>query len=88
MKAYELLANPDSWIKNSFAKDKNGKRTTPSNPSAVKWCIVGAVSKCYGPEYLSIIHKLNSKQPNPIKWNDRRKTDYAMVIALLKKLDI
>lgn len=89
MKAYELLANPENWTKGNFAKDANNNRVSIDSPSAVKWCLDGALMKCYkNNSYLDMYRKLQTEHQNIVKWNDHPHTNHAMVIALLKKLDI
>lgn len=47
MKIKELLSDETKWCKNDAAKDKNGNAVIPTSNDACKWCLVGAIDKCY-----------------------------------------
>ena len=47
MKIRELLSDESKWIKWHEAQDKGGKVVDPLNPKAAKWCLQGAMAKCY-----------------------------------------
>ena len=49
MKAHELLSSPDTWCQDSPAKDARGNKVQAFDPSAVKWCALGAIQKNYPP---------------------------------------
>lgn len=38
----EMLARPDGWIKNAWARNKDGNRVEPHSEDATCWCIEGA----------------------------------------------
>lgn len=88
MKAYELLADPESWIKGTVAKNKNNEPVKPLSQLAVKWCLIGAVYKCYPNNKFSMLTKLSNRIYDVSVWNDHPHTDHSMVISLLKELDI
>jgi hypothetical protein len=48
MKLLQLLNTSKRWCKGYLAKTENGIPTMPNNSDAVKWCLIGAVQKCYG----------------------------------------
>lgn len=43
--AIELISDPERWTRNILARDRAGHRCPASHPSAVRWCIVGALIK-------------------------------------------
>jgi hypothetical protein len=47
MKVKELLDSPAKWTQRSFARDFHGNPTSSGDPTAVCWCLSGAINKCY-----------------------------------------
>lgn len=47
MKIKELLNKKGKWTQNWFAIDAFGNRVSSTSLKAIKWCLMGAVSKCY-----------------------------------------
>lgn len=43
--ARALLADPARWTKGESARDLRGKEVPPNYPSAVCWCMTGALNK-------------------------------------------
>jgi hypothetical protein len=43
----KLLADPLCWTQGVMARDRWGDEVPPCHSSAVRWCILGAVEKCY-----------------------------------------
>jgi len=43
----ELLSSPESWTQGTFARDQDGKSVYPDDPSAMSWCLLGAISYVY-----------------------------------------
>lgn len=91
MKVYELLGSEDKWTKQAYARDIDCKTVSPLSVKACRWCIVGAILKCY-PEEQSFIHeKLNEYLSKTcrkyiIEWNDN--SVYEEIIRVVKELDI
>lgn len=48
MKVYQLISKHQKWCKKDYAKNSFGNRTDPYSNDAVRFCLVGAISKCYG----------------------------------------
>lgn len=42
------IANPDSWIKYSLARNATGQECKPTDYAAAKFCLLGAVEKVTG----------------------------------------
>jgi hypothetical protein len=100
MKAYEILANPESWTKGSYARNAEGKTCNPKE--GVSFCVVGALFKkwedkddpidtplflrdqCRLREYLQ---KNDLTKDSVSYWNDTKAT-HEDVIRILKELDI
>jgi hypothetical protein len=47
MKAYELLHSPRAWCQGSPARNSEGTKVQAFDPSAVRWCALGAIQKIY-----------------------------------------
>lgn len=47
MKAKDLLDTEDKWTRGIFACDADGQAVGSTEPSAVRWCILGALLHCY-----------------------------------------
>ncbi len=50
MKVRELLSDPSRWTQGTFARNRNGIPTSSNAPDACKWCLLGAIRKCYPEE--------------------------------------
>lgn len=60
MKVHELLTDETKWCKGDLALDSNKKPVSPTDESAVCWCMLGAMCRCY-PDKLDKVHDLLSK---------------------------
>lgn len=49
MKVKELLSSADRWCKGHYAIDVNDEPVSYYHPEAVKFCLSGALEKCYSP---------------------------------------
>src|SRR5271155_1606520 len=98
MKIKELLADPNSWCKGSYAEDERGLKTNPCDGKAAKWCLAGACAKCYescsgsamifyGDMY-NLLHQTIIKRygTSVAEYNDHHTHDE--VLALVEELDI
>ncbi len=47
MKAHELLSDESKWCREAYALDSQGRVTPPDSPTACRWCIEGAIFRCY-----------------------------------------
>ena len=45
-KISELLTDESKWCRFDPARDKDGIPTAPKSPEAVRWCLLGAASRC------------------------------------------
>lgn len=99
MKAYQLLDSQEKWIRFGFARDANGHTTKTLSEDAAKWCISGAIFRCY-------FDAANSKPLNDareaaekalfelhghrsfITFNDDFMTSYEDVITVLRHADV
>jgi hypothetical protein len=47
MKVSQLLSSPARWTRGAAARTSSGDGTSPHDPKACRWCLIGAVQKCY-----------------------------------------
>ena len=47
MKLKDLINDRSKWTKGKFARDKDSKECLINSPNAVKFCIIGGLTKCY-----------------------------------------
>jgi hypothetical protein len=90
MKAYELLSGPEKWTKGVNARD-HLDRPLPSHTDqqACKWCMLGAVAVCYGPDWPGPKDRIMARlRMHPVNWNDAPERTYEEVVGLLRELDI
>ena len=96
MKIQKLLKTKRNWIKFRMGADKYGRYANPVGVSAAKWCLIGAIYKCYGIDDVRttrIIKKvrkeLNMRGGDGIDdWNDDPNRTFKDVRALVRKLNI
>lgn len=51
MTVKELLSSEDKWTKTYSSTTANGSPCIPEDRAAVRWCLVGAVRRCYGDNF-------------------------------------
>ena len=80
MKISELLGSPDKWCQGSGAQKEDGAIVDSLSQNATKWCIYGALWKCYrdSEERYEALMKLNEAlkmvfgDSHLVWWNDYR----------------
>lgn len=45
--AFEKVKNPETWTQNAVARDAEGKIVHADDPTACKWCSIGAMEYAY-----------------------------------------
>ncbi len=96
MKVKELLTDSNKWCKAYSARDKHGNAELPESPFATRWCLLGAVDKCYPVRdradariklgaAICLIEK--SRSSNISVFNDRATTNFSDITKVLE-LDI
>jgi hypothetical protein len=95
MKVHELLSDPARWTKGVYARDANNRFVTANDTAACKWCVAGAIIKCYGYEeenrklnILDGVLKKHGSEYNAISFNDATATTHEEIINLLKEAGI
>lgn len=87
MKIRELLSDESKWTQQTCARDQNGERTEIGDPTATKFCIYGAIIKCYGECRDEIWLKLRKRiDGNPVAFNDMH--TFEEVKAIVEELDV
>jgi hypothetical protein len=95
MKVKDLLRTPHAWTQKTLAKDMNGNKVSPGDPSACCFCLYGAVCYCYSEPNtkLRVLNLIRStlRLPSVIEitsWNDAKERTLEEVIAIADALDI
>jgi len=77
------------WCQGEWAKDKNGNYCAVLSRKAVKFCLMGAVAKCYPGRTLAIGARLRDALGMCVTtFNDSPLTTFKEVKALVTRLDI
>ena len=91
MKVKDFLTE-DKWIQKFGAINSEGVWVSANDESAVKWCLIGAIYKCYELFPLKVANKVYDHLRATVgcssiaTFNDTH--TYEEVIALAKELDI
>lgn len=90
MKIQELLDKPEKWTQYTSARDINGKDVGYEADSAVCWCLIGAILKCYGEKSENVMDKIYKafKGESIALYNDAKERTFKDVMKLVKELDI
>lgn len=100
-KAHEILSKESSWHKGSVAKDRYGLSVEYNDDSAVSFCVLGAICRCYPEDKREevksrVCDKLAKmgfslfRSPNVtiFSWNDNPERTQNEVVDLLRRLDV
>lgn len=87
-RAAEIVSS--GWCQGVSALDSNDKKARWESDKAVRFCLVGAVSRAMWPDWspsayselFSVLHKRIGG--NPFGWNDKAERTQEQVVALLK----
>ena len=99
MKVRELLSDETKWTQCTFAATKDGHPCDPEARRAAKWCLSGAIERCYGQFHGSfaaaaratavirsrVIERIHA---DIIEWNDSPVRSFGAVKRLVDELDI
>jgi hypothetical protein len=93
MTAMELLNKPSSWTQGNLAITKDGVPCNPCSPSAVSWCLMGALDKCYSDPIdrdaaRNKIHTEIGEDIPLLEWNDDMLRTFDHIHFLLKEVRI
>lgn len=94
MKISEILSSPDKWTKEHCAKDSDGDPTNSSSPTAVCWCLAGAMNRMISLNEdmffskthftLTEIVRSTTKHQEISYFNDAPETTYEDVMKVVK----
>ncbi len=99
MKAKDLLRNPAHWCQGEMARDESGQPCRVRSYEAMKFCLAGALAKCYEEnEMFKILEKVQAviKKKLNTKWeynslslfNDNPTRSHAEVLEVLELADV
>lgn len=95
MKVKDLLSSHHKWCRDTYAMTADGVSCRGTASDAVRFCLLGAVEKCYEPEQVESVYQKIKKElgfaPNQdsysiAEFND--KSNFATVKSLVEKLNI
>ncbi len=94
MKVKELLSNESKWTQKAVARDKDNNWCYPYAETAAKWCLVGAIQKCYPNDtiriktlLLNLIHK-SFEYHGLENFNDNRRRKFEDIKQLVERADV
>lgn len=92
MKVKELLRIGSSWTKGTFARTYGDWPVTVDSPLAIRYCLSGAISKCYPHPHEGriIADKVRTElnKNSIVGWNDAPERTFSEVRELVERLDI
>ena len=90
IKVRNLLTRESKWCQGAYAQTKKGKDVLYNHSKAVRWCLWGAMKKCYGTgeEFKKIYEKVNFHLHGIITWNDKPYRKFIEVKKIIDRLDI
>ncbi len=94
MKIKTLFSSSKKWMQGDFAENKYGKHVNSNSKSAVRWCLLGAIAKCYpNPDEANEIEDIVALAiPRDYcgvsSWNDSGNRKFSDIKKLVTKLDI
>ena len=95
MKIQELLKNETCWTKRVDARNKEEYPVSAFNRYAVKWCLIGALNKCYsGQERFEMLNKLEKVlfslhcDMSLSSFNDASSTTFKQIREVIEKADV
>ena len=90
-----LLAEPEGWTQERFARDSTGSRVPTHDPEAVCWDLTGAISKCLRnhpgeeevvlDEVLEAMLSFIDPSLSMVGWNDAEGREHGEVLNLIDK---
>lgn len=85
----DLLDKRQKWCRRAGAKDKDGNVCDPTDEHAVKFCLVGAIYKCYD-HPLPVLQKVKEELGLEFitTWNDYPSRTFVEVKSLIERLGI
>jgi hypothetical protein len=96
MKVKELLKDPSAWTQGVYARDAAGARVDPQDEKACRFCLLGAVRRCYPAEGRSEVYlKLAlavAARTGKTAWfsdfNDDKATTHADILAVVEQAGV
>lgn len=92
LKIRELLSDESKWTQGHLALRADGLDTAVEVDDAIRFCLYGAVERCYGPFGVLRSHEIYGRiiddlRTDPVRWNDAPDRTFADVRALVERLD-
>lgn len=97
-RARALIAQPETWTQNAYARDSDGTPIVSNSPDAVCWCLTGAIYRVItpgsylgNPDYLAATDALSDALPAHVTsedltvWNDTPRRTHQQILNLLDR---
>ena len=85
-----LFARRGTWVQGRFAENIDGVPVFAWRRECVKWCVLGALTRCYGadngPAFEKLAAVLGSREL--AEWNDRPERTQKEVLELCRKAGV
>lgn len=90
MTLVELFSQKGTWTQGAEARNINGERVSSNSTTAVCFCLLGAVNRCYQnkEDYHRVNARLRTKLRTIIGWNDHPGRTQHDVYLLCRELKI
>ena len=91
MKVKDLLTDESKWVKGAYARTAEGRRAGSCESDAVRFCLLGAITRCYpNAGFGEVLNRVVDQLPGRAiaEWNDDQSTTFTDVRNLVEKLDI
>lgn len=87
-RAADLIEPEGAWIRGASARDQDGRRTIPSDPTATCFCASGAICRIaedYEEQQAATKFVNRLLRAKVWNWNDRARRTQAEVVAKLRE---
>jgi hypothetical protein len=84
----DLLTDPAHWTQGTFARNKYGNPVNSAGPTAVCWCLLGAINLCYPDEERGAVCQRLARGEDITRFNDAPTTTHQMVLDRVREAAI
>lgn len=95
MTIVELLCTAEKWTQHASARTWDEHAVGCLSPDAVKFCVVGALHRCYGPSQWAVMHKRIERclwrrgiESEIVVWQNKPERTFKEVMSVLKEANV